>query len=124
MKRDGDADRRRAERPFAAGAFPAKTLVWERGIADSMNTKDLAKQVADQLGTTEKQARELLDAALNAIGQAAAAGDEINLPGFGKFKVKNMSERSGRNPATGEAITIAPSKKLTFTPAKALKDRL
>ena len=48
-----------------------------------MNTKDLAKQVADQLGTTEKQARELLDAALNAIGQAAAAGDEINLPGFG-----------------------------------------
>ena len=71
-----------------------------------MNTKDLAKQVADQLGTTEKQARELLDAALNAIGQAAAAGDEINLPGFGKFKVKSMSERSGRNPATGEAITI------------------
>ena len=66
----------------------------------------------------------LLDAALNAIGQAAAAGDEINLPGFGKFKVKSMSERSGRNPATGEAITIAPSKKLTFTPAKALKDRL
>ena len=63
-----------------------------------MNTKDLAKQVADQLGTTEKQARELLDAALNAIGQAAAAGDEINLPGFGKFKVKSMSERSGRNP--------------------------
>jgi DNA-binding protein HU-beta len=100
------------------------TSARQTGEADSMNTKDLAKQVADQLGTTEKQARELLDAALNAIGQAAAAGDEINLPGFGKFKVKNMSERSGRNPATGEAITIAPSKKLTFTPAKALKDRL
>ena len=89
-----------------------------------MNTKDLAKQVADHLGTTEKQTRDLLDAVLNAISQAAVAGDEINLPGFGKFKVKSMSERSGRNPATGEPITIAASKKLTFAPAKALKDRL
>lgn len=92
--------------------------------ANNMNTKELAKQISDLLGTTEKQARELLDAALNAISQAAAAGEEINLPGFGKFKVKSMSERSGRNPATGEAITIAASKKLTFTPAKALKDWL
>ena len=64
------------------------------------------------------------DAALNAIGQAAAAGDEINLPGFGKFKVKETPEREGRNPATGATIKIAASKKLTFTPGKAVKDAL
>lgn len=89
-----------------------------------MNTKELAKQISGQHGTTEKQARELLDAALEAIAQAAARGEEVNLPGFGKFKVKESPERSGRNPASGEAITIAASKKLTFAAAKALKDRL
>ncbi|MCU6453360.1 HU family DNA-binding protein [Sphingomonas sp. A2-49] len=89
-----------------------------------MNAKELAKQIAGQHGMTEKQVRELLDAALEAIAQAAARGEEVNLPGFGKFKVKESPERSGRNPASGEVITIAASKKLTFAAAKALKDRL
>ncbi|PAX08983.1 HU family DNA-binding protein [Sphingomonas lenta] len=89
-----------------------------------MNTKDLAKHVAAKHGITEKQAREVMDSLLDGIGEAAARGDEVSLPGFGKFKVKDTPERSGRNPSTGEAITIAASKKLTFTPAKALKDKL
>jgi DNA-binding protein HU-beta len=46
------------------------------------------------------------------------------VPGFGKFKVKETPAREGRNPATGETIKIAASKKLTFTPAKAVKDAL
>jgi DNA-binding protein HU-beta len=89
-----------------------------------MNTKELAKTVADKHGVTEKQAREVMEALLDGIAETAARGEEVSLPGFGKFKVKDMPERSGRNPSTGEAITIAASKKLTFTPAKALKDRL
>lgn len=95
-----------------------------RGIRLDMNTKDLAKHVATKHGVTEKQAREVMDSLLDDIAGAAAKGEKVSLPGFGKFKVKNMPERSGRNPSTGEAITIAASKKLTFTPAKALKDRL
>lgn len=89
-----------------------------------MNTKDLAKDVAAKHDVTEKQAREVMDSLLEGIAEAAAKGEEVSLPGFGKFKVKDMPERSGRNPSTGEAITIAASKKLTFTPAKALKDKL
>ncbi|HEX2019239.1 MAG TPA: HU family DNA-binding protein [Aurantimonas sp.] len=89
-----------------------------------MNTKDLAKNVAAKHGVTEKQAREVMGSLLDGIAEAAAKGEEVSLPGFGKFKVKDMPERSGRNPSTGEAITIAASKKLTFTPAKALKDKL
>jgi DNA-binding protein HU-beta len=46
------------------------------------------------------------------------------LPGFGKFKVKESAAREGRNPSTGEAIKIPASKKLSFTPAKAVKDQL
>lgn len=89
-----------------------------------MNTKDLAKVVADKHGVTEKQAHAVLGGLLDGIAEAVAAGEEVSLPGFGKFKLKDMPERGGRNPATGEAITIAASKKVTFTPAKALKDRL
>lgn len=55
---------------------------------------------------------------------ARKAGDEVTLPDFGKFKVKDAPAREGRNPATGATITIAASRKLTFTPAKALKDSL
>ena len=89
-----------------------------------MNTKELAKVAADKHGLTEKQAYELTSGLLDGIAEAVAKGEEVNLPGFGKFKVKDMPERGGRNPSTGEAITIAASKKLTFTPAKALKGRL
>ena len=68
--------------------------------------------------------RDVIDATLGAIIEAVANGEEVSLPGFGKFKRKETPARPGRNPATGEAIQIAASSKVTFTPAKALKDRL
>jgi DNA-binding protein HU-beta len=52
---------------------------------------------------------------------AAKRGDEIILAGFGKFKVKDAAARQGRNPATGETIEIAATRKLGFTPAKQVK---
>jgi DNA-binding protein HU-beta len=55
---------------------------------------------------------------------AAASGAEVSLPGFGKFEVKETAEREGRNPASGEKIKIAASKKLTFSSAKSVKDLL
>ena len=61
---------------------------------------------------------------LKSIVKAAASDDEVSLAGFGKFKVKASPEREGRNPANGEKIKIAASKKLSFSPAKAVKDVL
>lgn len=89
-----------------------------------MNTKDLAKSLSDTHGITEKQAHGVVNGLLDGIAGAVATGEEVSLPGFGKFKVKDMPERGGRNPSTGAAITIAASRKVTFIPAKALKDRL
>ena len=89
-----------------------------------MNTTELAKLIADQNGVPEKHVRDVLGGMLEGIARAVTAGEEVSLPGFGKFKVKDRPERAGRNPSTGEAITIAASKKVTFTPAKALRDRL
>jgi DNA-binding protein HU-beta len=51
-------------------------------------------------------------------------GEEVSLNGFGKFKVKDSPAREGRNPSTGATIQIAASRKLTFAPAKAVKDKL
>jgi DNA-binding protein HU-beta len=89
-----------------------------------MNNNDLADVIAQAEDVTKADARKLVDAVFAAIGDAAAKGEEISLNGFGKFKVKDSPEREGRNPATGEAMTFKASKKLTFAPAKAVKDKL
>lgn len=89
-----------------------------------MNNTDLAEKIAGDNGLSKADARKLVDAVFAAIADAAAAGEEIALNGFGKFKVKDSPAREGRNPSTGETIQIAASKKLTFAPAKAVKDLL
>ncbi|NWK97028.1 integration host factor [Sphingobium lactosutens] len=89
-----------------------------------MNNTDLAEAVAASHDISKAEARKLVDSVIGAIADAAAKGDEVSLNGFGKFKVKDSPARQGRNPATGAVIEIAASKKLTFTPAKAVKDRL
>ncbi len=89
-----------------------------------MNTSELIDKVAETQGLTKVAAKGAVDAVLKAITEAAAAGAEVNLPGFGKFKVKESPAREGRNPSTGATVQIAASKKVSFTPAKALKDRV
>jgi len=89
-----------------------------------VNTSELAGKVAEANDVTKAQAKTLIDAFLKELTAEVAAGAEIALPGFGKFKVKETPEREGRNPANGEKIKIAASKKITFAPAKAVKDAL
>lgn len=89
-----------------------------------MNNNDIADKIAAEHGVTKADARKIVDSVFAAIVDGAAAGEEIALSAFGKFKVKATPEREGRNPSTGAAIKIAAAKKLTFTPAKAVKDCL
>lgn len=89
-----------------------------------MNNSALAEAIATEHGLTKADARSYVDAVFTAIANAAANGNEVSLNGFGKFKVKDSPAREGRNPANGQTIQIAASKKLTFTPAKAVKDQL
>lgn len=87
-----------------------------------------ANEIADKIATdnnlTKAQAKNIVDSVFKQIADAAVSGAETSLPGFGKFKVKETPARDGRNPSTGATIKIAASKKLTFTPAKAIKDAL
>jgi DNA-binding protein HU-beta len=89
-----------------------------------MNNTDLAEKIATANDLSKADAKKLVDGVFAAIADAAAAGDEVSLNGFGKFKVKPSAAREGRNPSTGATIQIAASKKLGFTPAKAVKDKL
>ncbi|WP_242154830.1 HU family DNA-binding protein [Sphingomonas sp. BAUL-RG-20F-R05-02] len=89
-----------------------------------MNISELTKGVAEATGTSDADAKKAITAVFDQIAGAAAKGEEVSIPGFGKFAVKDRPERQGRNPSNGEAITIAASKKVAFTPAKGLKDKL
>ena len=89
-----------------------------------MNTSELIEKVAADNGLTKAAAKTVVDGVFKAIADAAAGGQEVNLPGFGKFKVQARPARQGRNPSTGATVEIAASKKLAFQPAKAVKDRL
>jgi DNA-binding protein HU-beta len=85
---------------------------------------DIADKLAAENNLSKSQAKTIVEGVFKAMMDAAKSGDEVNVPGFGKFKVKATPEREGRNPANGQKIKIAASKKLTFGPAKALKDAL
>jgi DNA-binding protein HU-beta len=87
-------------------------------------TTEIADKIAAEQSLTKTQAKAMVEAVFAEIAAAATSGTETSIPGFGKFKVKDTPAREGRNPSTGAAIKIAASKKLTFTPAKAIKDAL
>ena len=89
-----------------------------------MNVTELADHVAEAHGMEKKQAKAVIEAVFTAMADSAKKGEEVSIPGFGKFKVASRDARSGRNPATGETIQIAASKKFAFTPAKQLKDSM
>jgi DNA-binding protein HU-beta len=89
-----------------------------------MNTSELITRIAEANNVSKTQAQAIVESMLKTIMSAAASGEEISLPGFGKFKVKETPEREGRNPASGQKIKIAASRKLTYSPAKAVKELL
>ena len=89
-----------------------------------MNVIEMADMLASTHGMEKKTAKAVVEAVFSAIGESAKKGEEVSIPGFGKFKVAAREARTGRNPATGETIQIAASKKLAFTPAKQLKDSM
>lgn len=88
-----------------------------------MNTSDLASAIAEgESNISKTQAKQIVDSVFKAIETAAVRGEEVSIPGFGKFKVQDKPARTGRNPSTGAAIQIAATRKVVFQPAKALKD--
>jgi DNA-binding protein HU-beta len=90
-----------------------------------MNTAELIDRIAAENPELPRpQVRKIIEGALRLVTETAAAGDEVALSGFGRFKLADRAAREGRNPATGETIAIPASRKLVFTAAKAVRDQV
>ena len=87
-----------------------------------MNKTELVNVVADATNIAKKDVDAVVNATIKAITDALKEGDKVALIGFGNFEVKATAEREGRNPKTGETITIAAAKHPAFTAGKALKE--
>ena len=87
-----------------------------------MNKKDLITAIAEETGMTKKDVATAVDAAFDKITAAMVAGDKVQLMGFGTFETRERGERTGKNPRTGESVTIAACKAPAFKAGKALKD--
>lgn len=87
-----------------------------------MNKGELVAAVAKKAGVTAKMAESVLTAATDSIVETVASGDKVTLVGFGTFEKRDRSERVGRNPRSGEAITIAATAVPGFSAGKAFKD--
>jgi DNA-binding protein HU-beta len=89
-----------------------------------MTKADLVSKIAGDGGITKAQAEKAVDGFVTAVTDALATGDKVTLVGFGTFSVGARTEREGRNPRTGEKITIPASKVVKFKPGKSLSDKV
>jgi DNA-binding protein HU-beta len=87
-----------------------------------MNKSDLVEAMADAADISKSAAVRALDGMVDAIVAALKKGEPVSLVGFGTFSVRDRAPRSGRNPKTGETITIEASRAPAFKAGKALKD--
>lgn len=86
-----------------------------------MTKKDLIDIVSKKANLTNKASREAVQVFLNTIRDSLKRGEKVVITGFGTFSIRKRAARPGRNPKTGEKITLAARKAPGFTPGKTLK---
>ncbi len=89
-----------------------------------MNKAELIAKIAEDAGITKTQANTALDSFVEAVATTLNGGGKVTLVGFGTFSVSERTARNGRNPQTGEAITIQARKVARFKAGKELSGRL
>lgn len=89
-----------------------------------MTKSELTAAVAASTGFKKKDAEAAVAAVLEGIESALIKGDKVQIAGFGSFAVKTRAARKGRNPFTGKAMDIGPSKHIAFAAGKTLKEKI
>ncbi len=87
-----------------------------------MTKAELIKKVSEKTRLSNNLSENALKTLLEIITSELAQGNDVQISGFGKFTAKQRNARTGRNPRTGEALTIPACKAVMFVPSKALKD--
>ena len=87
-----------------------------------MNKAELIAAMSEEAGLTKKDAEKALDAFVYTVGESLAAGDKVQLVGFGTFEVRDKKEKEAINPRTKEKVLVPARKSPAFKAGKALKD--
>src|SRR5450756_1347622 len=106
-------------RPPETGVGPRKPL-----NSKEMTKRQLIEKVAAKTELKKSEVEVAVDSVLAMIAEALQANERVDLRGFGSFVVKDRKERQGRNPRTGETITIAAKRDASFKPGKELTEKL
>ena len=89
-----------------------------------MTKTDIAARIAEQLKFTRKESEEITELVLEVMKRVLVEEGKLKISGFGNFEVKRKKDRRGRNPQTGEEMTITARKILTYHPSVVLKNKL
>jgi integration host factor subunit alpha len=89
-----------------------------------MTKAEIVERVAVKTGFPKKDSVEMVELLFDLMKDTLQSGEKLKISGFGNFEVKQKSDRRGRNPQTGEEITIEARKILTFKPSNMLKDSI
>jgi len=87
-----------------------------------MTKAELIESIANKVDLPRATAERVVNTLFDDVMKALKQGDKVNVSGFGTFAVSSRSARTGRNPKTGEAISIAASRSVKFKSGKSLKD--
>jgi integration host factor subunit alpha len=90
----------------------------------NVTRKELAAAVNDQLGVSHRNSAEIVDTVFSVLKDTLENGESIKLVQFGTLTVRDKSPRRGRNPRTGEPMTISKRKMVSFRPSKQFRERL
>ena len=89
-----------------------------------MTKADIVERIHQKIGFTKKESSEMVETVFSIIKSTLEVGEKIKIAGFGNFVVKQKADRRGRNPQTGETITITARRILTFKPSQVLKNAI
>jgi len=96
-----------------------------KNISKSTMTKaDIVERVYEKIGFSKKEASELVEMVFGSLKDKLVKGEKVKISGFGKFEVREKKSRIGRNPQTGDRITISARRVLNFSPSQVLKAML
>ena len=93
-------------------------------MSNTITKLDLVNHLHDTLGLNKVESKELVEAFFQEIKQSLKNSEDVKISGFGNFKILNKKERPGRNPKTGEPVTISTRKVVTFKASQKLRKRI
>jgi integration host factor subunit alpha len=93
-------------------------------MSGNVTRKELAVAVNEQLGLSQRNSSDIVDTVFAVLKDALIEGESVKLVQFGTLAVRDKAPRRGRNPRTGDSMTISKRKMVSFRPSKQLRERL